>query len=329
MNRIAKYEDIEEISRIKILQQKDDWQEIYPSKDEELYQVTKSYLEEHLNKDIFFFVEIIKNKIIATCGLQIIKYMPQCVESGIEGYICDVFTLKEYRKKGIQTNLMKQCIKFAKENDIIELKLSSDNPDAIRLYKNLGFKYDKLIMKKELGTELKTKDNERFTTSNLKNIFERASKLFLKEQYLLILSGVSERCWYTQLAMYFVASEYKRNDKKIKTICYSEEELKVIKVTCDIIVHSRGDNIEQDNLICIEMKKSTAKKASKIADKTRLRTLTKDSFDDVWSYDGKTLPEHVCRYKLGVYYEINIKEQKVHIEYYQKGEKSKEYDIKF
>ena len=44
---------------------------------------------------VVFIIVIIDNKIVATCGLQVIKYMPQCVESGIEGYICDVFTLKE------------------------------------------------------------------------------------------------------------------------------------------------------------------------------------------------------------------------------------------
>lgn len=76
--------------------------------------------------------------------------MPQCVESGIEGYICDVFTLKEYRRKGIQTNLIKECIKFAKEKHIIELKLSSDNPEAIKIYKDLGFEYDNLIMKRKI-----------------------------------------------------------------------------------------------------------------------------------------------------------------------------------
>lgn len=150
MNRIAKNEDIEEISRLRIMQQKDDWKELYPNKDEEFYEVTKKYLEEHLNKDIFFFIEIIDNKIIATCGLQVIKYMPQCVESSVEGYICDVFTLKEYRRKGIQTNLIKECIKFAKKNNIIELKLSSDNPEAIRIYQEQGFEHDKLIMKKEI-----------------------------------------------------------------------------------------------------------------------------------------------------------------------------------
>lgn len=150
MFRIAKYEDIEEISKLRVMQQKDDWKELYPNKDEEFYIITKDYLEEHLNKDIFFFIEIIENKIVATCGLQVIKYMPQCVESGIEGYICDVFTLKEYRRKGIQTNLIKECIKFAKENHIIELKLSSDNPEAIKIYQEQGFEHDKLIMKRKI-----------------------------------------------------------------------------------------------------------------------------------------------------------------------------------
>lgn len=150
MNRIAKYEDIEEISKLRILQQKDDWKEEYPDKDEELYEVTIKYLKEHLNKDVIFFIEVMDDKIIATCGLQIIKYMPQCIESGIEGYICDVYTLNEYRRKGIQTNLIKKCVEFAEENNVIELKLSSDNPEAIRIYKRQGFKFDELIMKKEI-----------------------------------------------------------------------------------------------------------------------------------------------------------------------------------
>ena len=150
MFSIAKYEDIEEISKLRVMQQKDDWKELYPNKDEEFYIITKNYLEEHLNKDIFFFIEIIENKIVATCGLQVIKYMPQCVESGIGGYICDVFTLKEYRRKGIQTNLIKECIKFSKKNNIIELKLSSNNPEAIRIYQGQGFVHDELIMKREI-----------------------------------------------------------------------------------------------------------------------------------------------------------------------------------
>jgi len=154
MIRIAGNEDIEELTNLRAIQQKDDWKELYPNNDKDFLILTKQYIKEHLNKDIIFFIEVIDNKIIATCGLQIIKYMPQCMESGIEGYICNVFTVKEHRRKGIQTNLIKECIKFAKINNIIKLKLSSDNPEAIRIYKSQGFEHDELIMKKYLDTNL-------------------------------------------------------------------------------------------------------------------------------------------------------------------------------
>lgn len=57
-------------------------------------------------------------------------------------------------------------------------------------------------------------------------------------------------------------------------------------------------------------------------DKARLVALTKDS------YDGKTLPEHVCGYDLGIYYEIDSKNCLVYIEYYVKGKKVRTYEEK-
>lgn len=183
---------------------------------------------------------------------------------------------------------------------------------------------------------------ESITDEELRSIFEKASELFLEKQKELILSGVDERCWYHPFANYLenemenknirgyhVDTEYNRNKGRMKTMLDDEQDFKVIKIRCDMIVHSRGKNKQQDNLICIEMKKSTAKENAKMTDKRRLQILTKDSFDDVWSYDGKTLPEHVCRYQLGVYYEINLKAQVVHVEYYEKGEKVKEYEVEF
>jgi len=147
MNRLAENKDIEELAKLRVLQQKDDWMEDYSGNDKELYKATKEYLEEHLNKDLYTFIEILDNKIVATCGLQIIKCMPQCVETGIEGYICNVFTLKEYRRKGIQTKLLEECIKFAKNNQVIKLNLSTDSTEAIKIYEKQGFKFDKLAMK--------------------------------------------------------------------------------------------------------------------------------------------------------------------------------------
>lgn len=148
MITIAKNEHISDLSKLRVLQQQEDYGERYPDNDDVVYSVTKKYLEEHLNKDIYFFLEIIDNRIVGTCGLQIIKYMPTCLKSGIEGYICNVYTLKEYRRNGICTELVKECIKFAEENNIIELKLTCDIPEARRIYEKQGFTKEEYIMKK-------------------------------------------------------------------------------------------------------------------------------------------------------------------------------------
>ena len=147
---IAKNENISELSKLRVLQQQEDYGERYPENDDEVYSATKTYLEEHLNKDIYFLVEVINDKIVGTLGLQIIKYMPTCLKSGIEGYICNVYTLKEYRRKGICTNLVKECIKFAEENNIIDLKLTCDIPEARRIYEKHGFVKEEYLMKKKI-----------------------------------------------------------------------------------------------------------------------------------------------------------------------------------
>ena len=144
--KFATKEDIEELSKIRLIQQKDDWKEEYENIDNfELR--TKSYLENHLNKDLFMLIERLENKIIATCGIQIIEYMPQCNDNGLIGYICNVYTDLSYRNKGIQTKLLTECIDFAISKNISELQLSTDNPIAINVYKKFHFKYDNLIMK--------------------------------------------------------------------------------------------------------------------------------------------------------------------------------------
>ncbi|MFL0375440.1 hypothetical protein ACH0BY_16040 [Paenibacillus amylolyticus] len=169
--------------------------------------------------------------------------------------------------------------------------------------------------------------------NNTTIIFENANKVFLNNQVDLILSGVSERTLCgslmrylqeeikkTNYSKYHVDVEYNRNRGKVKTII--NQNIEVMPINCDIIVHSRGEIPEQDNLIAIEMKKSTNRNSEKIKDKNRLIALTKDTFDDVWSFDGRNLPEHVCRYKLGVYYEVNIGQREVYVEYYKKGKLS-------
>lgn len=175
--------------------------------------------------------------------------------------------------------------------------------------------------------------------NELVKIFERANKRFLKENTEFILSNVAERslcsalaqCLYLEIrhskySRYYVDVEYNRNNGQVKTIY--NDDLKVVTIICDLIVHSRGEIVEKDNLIALEMKKSYRPMKEKENDKVRLVALTKDSYDGVWSFDGKTLPEHVCGYDLGIYYEIDSKNCLVYIEYYVKGKKVRTYEEK-
>jgi len=172
-------------------------------------------------------------------------------------------------------------------------------------------------------------------------IFENANENFLKDDLELLNLKVSERTLCgalmlhlneiikdSEFAGYKVDVEFNRNKNgKLKTLIKTVKGPKNIelKINCDLIVHSRGNNIKHDNLIAVEMKKSNRKQSEKENDRVRLMALTKDSYDDIWSFDGKTLPEHVCRYSLGIYYEVNFSSRIITIEYYKKGH---QYNVK-
>lgn len=171
--------------------------------------------------------------------------------------------------------------------------------------------------------------------NDLIEIFEEANKNLLAKDIELFESQVSERtlCGALMLHLhetlkntdyreYCVDVEYNRNKgSKLKTITKTMKgpKEKIIKINCDLIVHSRGRNVSQDNLIALEMKKHNRPQYNKDQDRERIIALTKDSFNDIWSFDGKTLPEHVCRYKLGVYYEVSFSRKSIMLEYYIGG----------
>jgi hypothetical protein len=164
-----------------------------------------------------------------------------------------------------------------------------------------------------------------------KNFFDDCNIEFLKRNANFLLSKVNERsiCGsfaqqikeklnLTEYKKYYVDVEYNRNDGKIKTIL--NDKLEIVKVNCDLIIHSRGEKVELDNILALEMKKSYRQVKEKEMDRARVKTLTKTSFDNVWSYDGTTYPEHVCRYIIGIYYEINIARRNILLEYYSRGD---------
>lgn len=169
----------------------------------------------------------------------------------------------------------------------------------------------------------------------LEGIFEKANKCFLERNPMLFEMKVSERTLCgalmielheaiknTAYSSYFVDVEYNRNvGGKLKTLQKTIKGLdeQIVTINCDLIVHSRGQSLFQDNLIALEMKKSIGRKMDKNSDRIRLQCLTKNSEQDVWSYGGKVFPEHVCGYQLGIYYEVNFSQNCILVEYYKNG----------
>lgn len=131
--------------------------------------------------------------------------------------------------------------------------------------------------------------------------------------------SVNDYLCNTPFHEYYVDVEYNRNrGGLVKTIIDKDEV--ITSDTCDLILHSRGTFYEQDNLIAVEMKKATRSDEDKESDKKRLIALTQCK-NSVWSYGGESLPEHVCRYILGGYYEISKERDSTYLEFYRQGQK--------
>lgn len=75
-------------------------------------------------------------------------------------------------------------------------------------------------------------------------------------------------------------------------------------------MHSRGKEI-LDNLLVLEMKKSSANLQDKVKDMDRLRKMT------TLNYQGS---HHSYEYLLGIYYEIDFGKKRIFIEFYKDGE---------
>ena len=168
-------------------------------------------------------------------------------------------------------------------------------------------------------------------------LFEEANEQFLRYEKTNIKRNVSERNLCQNLANYlrdnlkkygledyYADTEFDRNQNMVKTII--DNEMKIIEIECDLIVHSRGENKEQDNLIAIEMKKFTNRQKRK-EDRERLEYMTKNTYYNEITY--QELPRHICRYALGIFYDINIEKQEVNLEYYENGQLRKEESLKF
>lgn len=160
---------------------------------------------------------------------------------------------------------------------------------------------------------------------NLKGMFWEANRAFLENHASLLKRELSERCLCGALMHelnkqlekngcnnYYADIEFNRNKKGIKQL--PNDDGFINNILPDIIVYSRGKETP-DNLLVLEMKKSSANQQDMEKDRNRIRKMTKQNCDEgCYSY----------KYKLGVYYEVNFEEKQIIVEFYQDGENAEE-----
>lgn len=193
---------------------------------------------------------------------------------------------------------------------------------------------------REPGVQLRGIERTPKNVKWMKHVFEKALRLYTIEDIESIAANISERniCarlgYHLQIVAessrvigYYADAEYNRKQGgRIKTIRNDNRE--IIEVTCDLILHSRGAFNERDNLIAIEAKKSgNSARKTKENDRNRLRALTRETYDGIWTFDAGTLPEHVCNYLLGVFIEFDPQRLRAEVEYYTNGELSSTFPV--
>ncbi len=101
---------------------------------------TREYLKKHIEDDsLLSFIAVDDGKIVASCILCIYETLPvpSCL-NGRTGLLLNVYTLKEYRHKGLAYDLLTQLIDEAKSLKVGKIQLDYTD-DGYHLYKKLGF----------------------------------------------------------------------------------------------------------------------------------------------------------------------------------------------
>jgi len=168
-------------------------------------------------------------------------------------------------------------------------------------------------------------------------IFYNANKLFIKDSIRNIELGVSEvtlqgnfsqafKEILKEMKIYNYYSEINYNKNKHFTKCIINEKMEYFDIFCDLIIHSCGENLEQDNLLAIEMKKKENRK-DRLKDRKRLEIMTSDSYVGEILFDE--LPTYICRYSLGIFYDLDVKKRQIELDFYQHGELIKTQTIHY
>jgi GNAT superfamily N-acetyltransferase len=103
-----------------------------------------------LDGSLVVFVAECDNKIVGTSGIMFWRHLPgPTALDGRKAVIANMYTLPEYRKRGIATELMQLQIEEARTRGVKVINLSA-TADGRKVYEKLGFENDESEMKIKL-----------------------------------------------------------------------------------------------------------------------------------------------------------------------------------
>lgn len=104
-----------------------------------------------LRRDCMIYVADLEGEIAGFVSGYIVRRNPHLQTERV-GKVDNIFVADEYRGNGIGTQLLESLFQFYKNNEIVYIEISCDlqNADAMRLYKRLGFKEQKVLLIKEI-----------------------------------------------------------------------------------------------------------------------------------------------------------------------------------
>ncbi|MDO4299825.1 MAG: GNAT family N-acetyltransferase [Clostridia bacterium] len=111
-------------------------------KDTDLTQLelaTKQYYLSHINKDLISWGIFQKGEMVAIGSLCLFTCIPYNENlSGLEGYILNIYTSKQFRGNGFANQILDNIIEYSHKNNIKRLWLNSSEQGK-RLYVEKGF----------------------------------------------------------------------------------------------------------------------------------------------------------------------------------------------
>lgn len=133
--RIANLEDLDEVIHLRLELLREEGAYI----EQDIRESIRTYFTEQLNKTIIVMIAEENGKAVATSSVIFQEYPPSFGNiTGMRAYIANVYTLPEYRKKGISTTLLDLLVDQVKKRNISYIWLWATE-EGVSLYKKYGF----------------------------------------------------------------------------------------------------------------------------------------------------------------------------------------------